>query len=449
MNASYRIGDAAAWRAAGDGVTAVSNPDPNWIDIGSEARARRARPARSQGRRAHAGAELSRWPVRRGVESLQPRRRTAGPRPARRRVRGLPVASIQVPSLQRRRRTRLRRRSRAFVCGAGRERTGAGQRRSSDAARPPAEEAASAGTQDRARGRTGARRRHLDHHHAGGQSALLHLRSIAAGGAGSRRRRTAVRDAADPPARPALPPLRGLLLAQCACLHLALLDHAGRPGRPDDGGLRSRGALGRRAADRHADPLGRGQFAVLQDGRAHELHPEPDDHRQPGADPAQDGGLHRHRRAGQCAGGGRPAAGLLRRTRLRVPALPLRRALAGLDGRGHGEERGLCAGQRIAARRHARAGGARRRHGPRAALGRDADAAARRVPAAGARRTEIERSPTAVVRSPVTETTAVTRSVEAERLTRRRSSRRSWDGRMAASPWRASTRRDRPGAPAS
>ena len=80
-------------------------------------------------------------------------------------------------------------------------------------------------------------------------------------------------------------------------------------------GLRGARALGRRDPGRDADPLGRGELALLQDGRAHELHPEPDHDPQPRADPQQGRGLHHHRRPGQRAGGGRPDAGLLRRAR--------------------------------------------------------------------------------------------------------------------------------------
>ena len=42
-----------------------------------------------------------------------------------------------------------------------------------------------------------------------------------------------------------------------------------------------------------ADPLGRRLVALLQDGRAHELHPEPDHDPRPRADPEQGRGLHR------------------------------------------------------------------------------------------------------------------------------------------------------------
>ena len=63
----------------------------------------------------------------------------------------------------------------------------------------------------------------------------------------------------------------------------------------------------------------------------------------PRAAAEQGRGVHHHRRAGQRAGGGGPDARLLRRARLPVPAVPVHRALARLDRRGHGEQRALRA----------------------------------------------------------------------------------------------------------
>ncbi len=129
-----------------------------------------------------------------------------------------------------------------------------------------------------------ARGRHLDHGDGRGQPALLDLGRAAR----ALRSRT-------PPRRSAcetrllrlnelsVPPLRGLLLEERAGLHLALLDHADGSGRPARPGVRGDRALGRRDPGRDADPLGRRlELALLQDGRAHELHPEPDHDRTTG-----------------------------------------------------------------------------------------------------------------------------------------------------------------------
>ena len=81
---------------------------------------------------------------------------------------------------------------------------------------------------------------------------------------------------ADQAQRSQLPQLRGLLLQGGQGLHLAVLGHLHGPDRPARPGVRNGRALGRHPAGRDADPLGRRELALLQDGRAHELHPEPD-----------------------------------------------------------------------------------------------------------------------------------------------------------------------------
>ncbi len=73
-----------------------------------------------------------------------------------------------------------------------------------------------------------------------------------------------------------VPALRGLLLEERARLHVALLDHPDGPERPARPRLRGDRPLGRRDPRLDADPLGRGELALLQDGRADELRPEPD-----------------------------------------------------------------------------------------------------------------------------------------------------------------------------
>ena len=115
-------------------------------------------------------------------------------------------------------------------------------------------------------------------------------------------------------------PCEGQLLQGEPRLHLALRDHRAGSRRPADRGLRGAGPLGRRRAGRDLDPLGLGERALLQDGRAAELRAEPDHHPQPGADPQQGGGVHHHRRPGQHPGGGRRSAHLLVGAGVRVPA---------------------------------------------------------------------------------------------------------------------------------
>ncbi len=189
-------------------------------------------------------------------------------------------------------------------------------------------------------GRAAAGAGHLHHQPRREQPPPEHLGDAAGGGP---RPRGDVRrgDAAPQGARAQLPRLRGLLLEERAGLHLALLDHPDGPRRPDGPGLRGRGGVGRRDPRGDADPLGRRQLALLQDGRADELHPEPDHPVGQGADAEQGGGLHRHGRAGQHPGRGGADAHLLRRAGVRLPAVSLRGALAGVERGGHGEQRRL------------------------------------------------------------------------------------------------------------
>ena len=81
-------------------------------------------------------------------------------------------------------------------------------------------------------------------------------------------------------------------------MHLALLDYADGLDRPDGCRLRSGRSLGRRNPGRDADTLGERQLALLSDGRAHELHPEPDHDREPHSNAEQGLDFHHHRRPG-------------------------------------------------------------------------------------------------------------------------------------------------------
>src|SRR6185295_5664488 len=326
--------------------------------------------------------------VRRGLGRLQPCRWAARRRPARRRVHRLPVAPLEVPSRDRRGRAGLRGRLRAPLRPEGRGRPRLDRSPTGDAPASPAARAAPARAAGRPRGRTGPPARHLDHGDGQRLPALLDVRRFAR----DRARASRVpggRDAADPPARARVPPLRGLLLEELPRLHLALLDHPDGPLRSARPGLRGAHPLGGRDPRRDADPLGLGELALLQDGRADELRPEPGHAQQPGA-PAQQGrGVHHHRRAGQHPVGGRPDARLLRRDRLRLPAVSLHRALARVDRGGHGTKRRLRPGQHGPPRRRPRArrpdggdgfraprprdrGAARRARGPEGVPARDA-----------------------------------------------------------------------------
>ena len=90
------------------------------------------------------------------------------------------------------------------------------------------------------------------------------------------------------------------------------------PDRRAHAGLRGPGALGRRRAHRHAHPLGQRLVALLQDGRAAQLHSEPAHDSQPPAHHEQGRRADHHRRPGQHPGGGRRHADLLVGARLRV-----------------------------------------------------------------------------------------------------------------------------------
>ena len=70
-----------------------------------------------------------------------------------------------------------------------------------------------------------AHRGDLDHFHDGGTTAVQHLR-LPARHLACRGTKCRLRDAAHPPARSKIPPLRGFLLQGRSCLHLAVLDHA-------------------------------------------------------------------------------------------------------------------------------------------------------------------------------------------------------------------------------
>ncbi len=284
--------------------------------------------ARSEGRR-----------LERHLQRLQPRRRSARRRPSRRRLRRLPVAPLEVPLPHRRGRARFRGGPRPELCGQAGERARPGRRQRPNAATQEPARAPPARPARSARARPRARRRHLDHGDGPLEPALLGVRGAARPRGRPRAAGSGRRVAADPAGRAQLLRLRGLLLEERQGLHLAVLDHPDGRGRSARPRLQGARPLGRRDPGRDADPLGRRELALLQDGRAHELHPEPDHHARPRPDPRQGRGLHRDRRPGQRPGRGRADAGLLRRARLPVPAVPLRGPLARLGGRGHGAER--------------------------------------------------------------------------------------------------------------
>ncbi len=96
--------------------------DDNWIDIGStDEFSKHAAQARHGAEPRTRGVVQGRK-IRRGFECLQPRRRTAGRRPARRRLHHLPLAQLEISPLQRPGRARLRGRPRSRLPGQGRER---------------------------------------------------------------------------------------------------------------------------------------------------------------------------------------------------------------------------------------------------------------------------------------------------------------------------------------
>ena len=165
------------------------------------------------------------WTVWRGVECLQPRRRAARRRPARRRFHHLSVARLEVPSPHRRRRAWIRAGSGAGVPGEGRERPRARQSRGAVAAYQGAAPTASALAQGRTCAGAAASRRHLDDRNGHRQPAFLGFRLFARPCAQGRERSWR-RHAAHSTQRSQVPRLRGLLLEGGAGLHLALLDHA-------------------------------------------------------------------------------------------------------------------------------------------------------------------------------------------------------------------------------
>ena len=125
--------------------------------------------------------------------------------------------------------------------------------------------------------RAAPRARHLDHGDGRGESALLHLRRAARARAGPRRA------AASAPTRSCVR-LRELRFRPCegnyskaarACTWPCAITERD-PADQLTRGLRGARPLGRRGAGGDADPLGHRLLALLQDGRAHELHPEPD-----------------------------------------------------------------------------------------------------------------------------------------------------------------------------
>ena len=238
----------------------------------------------------------------------------------------------------------------------GRERPAVGHREAGEQARPPAARAASADARRPTRAPGPLR--------VGGISttamdpeepALLHLRTLAERRAGARGRGARRRDANDPAQRPASSATAKAITQGRQGLHLAVLDHLDGPDRPARPGLRDGRALGRHPADRHADPLGRGELALLQDGRAHELHPEPDHPQQQGADPEQGGGVHHHRRPGRHPGGGRADDGFFSEIGYLLPQFPFIAHSLGWEFE-EMERNVEFVRQRAAARRRARAG---------------------------------------------------------------------------------------------
>ena len=219
----------------------------------------------------------SRRRVRRHLRRLQPRRRSARRGPARRRLRGLPLARLEVPLGDRPGRARLRGGRRSGLRHAGRGRPRLRRLEPAHAAHAQAARAASAGAPARAPRRPAPRGRDLDHRDGRRQSRATRPRTRCSSTAlDARRRALGLRDAPAAAQRAQVPALRGLLLEERAGLHLALLDHADGSRRPARPGLRGDRPLGRRDPGRDADPLGLRLEPLLQDGRAHELHPEPD-----------------------------------------------------------------------------------------------------------------------------------------------------------------------------
>ena len=133
----------------------------------------------------------------------------------------------------------------------------------------------------RARARTGADGRDFDDGHGPSEPAVVRLR----GSSGARDRACAygprLRDPPDPPRRTSFRACEGYYSKSArACTwpcSITQMDSA----RPTGPGLRGPRPLGRRRPGRDADPLGRRELALLPDGRANELHPEPGHHPRP------------------------------------------------------------------------------------------------------------------------------------------------------------------------
>ncbi len=104
----------------------------------------------------------------------------------------------------------------------------------------------------------------------GGCRSPVHCRDGAAG-----------RDEDDSSRGPQVPAVRGLLLEERACVHVAVFHNSNGSGRSDGDRLRGDRPLGRRDSRVHTHSLGQCELAVLPHGRAHELRPEPGDDRQP------------------------------------------------------------------------------------------------------------------------------------------------------------------------
>ena len=239
--------------------------------------AREDGPCGKSGSAAAHRADLPRRRVRRDLRRLQPRRRSARPGHARRRLRRLPLARLQVPLRRPARASPASRRTRArhaVKVEGGRvlvsaepvtKRTQAAARAAPARAQaerepgPPRVLGISTTVMTR-RTRATARRS------ACSKSRSTHARASAR-----------LRDAAASRLRDALvPALRGLLLEGRPRVHLAVLDHRRWTRRTSSNRSTRTSCTGPTCPRRDADPLGRRSSPLLQDGRAHELHPEPD-----------------------------------------------------------------------------------------------------------------------------------------------------------------------------
>ena len=161
--------------------------------------------------------------------------------------------------------------------GRGARRPPLRQSRGGFEARPAAARAASARPQAGARAWAGPRRRHLDD---GDEQAICRASrtsdELLAAALGHSGEKLDCEHQMIKLQRSLVSLLRGLLLEERQRLHLAVLDHPDGRRRPARPGLRSDRPLGGRHPRRDAHSLGRRFGALLQDGRAHELHPEPD-----------------------------------------------------------------------------------------------------------------------------------------------------------------------------